>query len=415
MKNVKETVGSSQLRVDRLDNGCVLKYAVCFLFLSLNCQLLTVNSLFSSNNNGTSGGMILRLNPSAQAAGMSEAMTSVGENLNSMDFNPAGISQLAGYTAYRFSFSHVEYLEDIKYEDLKFASYFKQLKGYLGFNLKFLNTSDVRRDIWGKSSGEFTNRDIVFGVSYAKATKTADFGVQLKYINEKLADEKSTGALAADAGFIYSAYTLPFDLGVSLRNIGSSIGYGSVKDPLPFEMRLGASRKFDLLLFSVDAVRQREGQFFGNIGAEAFVMKEFKLRAGFTTLNRYSAGLGFATDSFSLDYAFSPFSSLSGDVHRFSLDVKFGRKAARAKKTAKPELDIKDNQLRKQFEKLQEEKTKQENRKNIEIKEEVIEGGQGQVIQAEPEIQVKEEAPSPAAPAIKDKPKEEEFNVTEEK
>ncbi len=297
------------------------------LLLAFACVLAFRASCFSSDN-GTSGGMFLRIDPSAQAASMSDAMTSIGENLNSIDFNPAGISHLAGYNTFKFSFSHIEYLEDVKYEDMKFATYVKQVKGFVGLNLKYLYTSDVRRDVWGESNGNFTDSNSAFGLSYARRAGGTDFGFQLKYISEKLADESAAGAVAADAGLMYSAYLLPFDVGVSLRNIGTSIGYGSYKDPLPFEARLGISRDFETFLLSADAVREREGQVYGNIGASAGIMNDFKLRAGYTTLNRYSAGFGIQTDSFSLDYAFSPFSKLSGDVHRFSFEVKFGIKGA---------------------------------------------------------------------------------------
>ena len=407
MKTIIKIVQSSESKVDSKEKHLNrMKYIVCLLFLAFICQLSTVNCLFAADN-GTSGGMILRLNPSAQAAGMAEAMTSIGENLNSIDFNPAGISHMSGYTAYKFSFSHVEYLEEIKYEDLKFATYLKSLKGFVGVNMKFLNMTDIRRDVWGNSSGEFKNNNYVLGVSFARALKDADFGFQLKYISEKLADEKSVGAVAADAGFLYSTYVIPFDIGMSLRNVGTAIGYGSYKDPLPLEARFGISRDFDAVLFSADAVKQREGQFVGNIGAEVKVMGDFKLRAGYTSQNRYSAGFGFVTNALSLDYAFSPFSNLSGDVHRVSFEVKFGRTGA--PRIQKPKPVKAGNALEKQMEKLKEEKTKKEESQKIEVKEDKSAPA------VQEEITVKEEPAGQGSNGIKAAPGQSDIKVNEEK
>jgi len=362
------------------------------LLLAAACLLASRAACFSDDN-GTSGGMFLRLNPSAQAAGMSEAMTAVEGNLNSIDFNPAGISRLAGYDAYKLSFSHVEYLEDVRYEDMKFATYIRQMKGFVGLNVKYLYTSDVNRDVWGNSNGGFNDTDYVLGLTYAKALNDADFGVQLKYISEKLAGEKSAEAFAADAGFLYSSYFLPFDMGVSLRNIGTEIGYGSYKDPLPSEMRFGISKDFKTALVSIDAVRQREGGFVGDIGAEAWIMKDFKLRAGYTTLNRYSAGFGVDTNAFSLDYAFSPFSELSGDVHRVSFEVKFGMKNA----SADDETETPRPGWQKQFNKLSDEKVRQQERENAKVKEQAGQGQtEEQTKQIEPEQTGQQERRTPA-------------------
>ncbi len=293
-----------------------------FHFSFFICFILTFNliplTLFSASDTGTSAGLLLRISPEAKTSAMAEAVTSLSENLGALDFNPAAISNLPDYN---FSFSHSEYFEDVNLEDMKFSTYIQKIKGNIGITLKYLSSKDVERDERGIGRDEFLNSDAVAGISYARKIYPLDAGITVKYLNEKLAGESAT-AIAADLGLLYSGYNLPFDFGFCIRNVGSKISFGGEKDVLPSELRLGISRNFDKLLLSVDGVRQRENILNGNLGVELNAVKNFKLRAGYTTLQNYSFGAGFSAKIISIDYSFTSHEKLT-DVNRFTLNCKF--------------------------------------------------------------------------------------------
>ncbi|MFA5780543.1 MAG: PorV/PorQ family protein [Elusimicrobiota bacterium] len=287
------------------------------IFLIFNFTFLIFN-FAESNDTGTSAGLLLRISPAAKTSAMAEAVTSLSENLASLDFNPASISNLPDYN---FSFSHIEYFEDVNFEDMKFSTYIHKIRGNIGLILKYLSSKDVERDERGIGRDEFLNSDTVVGISYARKIYPLDTGITVKYLNENLAGEKAQ-AFAADLGLLYSGYNLPFDFGFSARNFGTKISFGGDKDTLPSELRIGISRIFDKLLLSFDGVRQRENIFIGNLGIELNAIKNFKLRTGYMTLQNYSFGGGFSAKIISIDYSFTSHEKLT-DIHRFTLNCKF--------------------------------------------------------------------------------------------
>lgn len=288
------------------------------LFIFFHFFAFSLSQLFAVSDTDTSAGLLLRISPTAKTSAMANAVTSLSENLASVDFNPASISNLPDYN---FSFSHIEYLEDVNFEDMKFSTYIQKIRGNIGLTLKYLYSKDIERDNRGVGRDEFLNSNTVVGISYARKIYPLDAGLTVKYLNEKLAGESAT-AMAADLGLLYSDYKLPFDFGFSARNIGTKISFGGEKDDLPFEMRLGINKYFDKLLLSVDGVWQRENVFVGDFGVELHSVKNFKLRTGYTTLKRYSFGAGFSAKIFSIDYSFTSHEELT-DIHRFTLNCKF--------------------------------------------------------------------------------------------
>jgi len=278
----------------------------------------SLTHLLTASDTGTSAGLLLRISPSAKTSAVAEAVASLSENLASLDFNPAAISNLPDYN---FSFSHIEYFEDVNFEDMKFSTYIHKIRGNIGLTLKYLSSKDVERDERGIGRNKFLNSDTAVGISYARKIYPLDAGITVKYLSENLAGEKAS-AIATDLGLLYSGYNLPFDFGFSVRNFGTKISFGGEKDALPSELRVGINRNFDKLLLSVDGVRQRENIFIGNLGIELNAVKNFKLRGGYTTLQNYSFGGGFSAKIIFIDYSFTTHTKLT-DIHRFTLTCKF--------------------------------------------------------------------------------------------
>ncbi|OQA92564.1 MAG: hypothetical protein BWY26_00195 [Elusimicrobia bacterium ADurb.Bin231] len=294
----------------RVKNIIILSLIGVCMYASCGCD-----------DTGTSAGLMLRLVSSAKSAGIAGATTAVGSDINSLDFNCAAISGINETTV---AFSHTTYMFDIFYNDLKCAGKFQNSFGNWAVNMKYLTTNDTRRDACGLNEGEFRNSDFLLAAAYAREIHPIDAGIQLKYIYEKLDDSKA-GALAIDAGFLYSTYRLPFDIGLSLRNFGTDLYHGDLGETLPLELRVGINRKFEYVSLSLDCARYREGSFIYNAGMESCPVKNFVFRSGYSEMNGFAVGASFIATAVRCHYSFSPMKYLSENVHRFSIELTIDR------------------------------------------------------------------------------------------
>jgi hypothetical protein len=153
-------------------------------------------------------------------------------------------------------------------------------------------------------------------------------------------------------------YRTPLDglkVGAALRNVGPSVTFGDEPAPLPRSVQVGAaySRRVEslspeslplelgqleattpedvpasLLTLAADALFLREERPAFRIGAEYRFQNGFAFRAGyrsdgqFDLVSRLSGGLGYAAESYQVDYGFVPMGEL-GNVHRVSFTLLF--------------------------------------------------------------------------------------------
>ncbi|MDI6641817.1 MAG: hypothetical protein QME68_05855, partial [Elusimicrobiota bacterium] len=190
-------------------------------------------------------------------------------------------------------------------------------------------------------------QDSAYTISYGNnLTNKVSFGLNLKYINQEIANFRAD-AVAFDLGAMCELPVKSLKLGMSLRNIGSSIKFVKEETALPTKTVLSAAFQpaGSVLLISADLNLPLKDQPCINFGAEYNIAKIFSARFGLNSQGGYkgqyktqkqsngvgvdnlmlSYGFGLNIKNYSLDYAFIPFGDL-GEMQRITLNIKFGGK-----------------------------------------------------------------------------------------
>ena len=321
---------------------------------------VVLSGLVYAKSGGTTSCNFLKMGVGARAAAMGEAYTAVGDDADSLHWNPAGISLLEGAS---LKAMHNQWFEDVK---LDYIGYARSLgdKGALGLSAKYLWMGAMEKTTAANPAGtgeDFNAYDAAAAITYAnKIGGKLGLGASLKLIRQVIDDEDGN-AYAGDIGAIYQA-TDKMTLGASVNNIGSEMKLVEEGFPLPAEGRVGAAYKaFKNLLLSADVKSDAEN-VSAHIGSEIKVIEALALRAGFKTdtisdidtMSGLSAGIGINIANLMLDYAWVPYGDL-GDTHRISLGLKFGdegpaRSISRKKLTDKQKVAL----MRKHYQNAQE-------------------------------------------------------------
>ncbi len=272
---------------------------------------------------GTTGATFLKIGQGARPVAMGGAFSAVADDVNAVWWNPAGLTNLSRK---EFTATHSQWFADITHQSLGYAQNWGARKAF-GAGLIYLGTTDQERSEWGEDLGSFNIRDLAFSLLFARQmNERISLGAGLKYISQKLHEEKASG-IAFDLGGLYrDSENLVY--GLSLHNIGGEIKFIEEGDPLPLNLKLGAAYKIprkDLTL-AVDFNFPSYKEMRINVGTEYWFRKLLALRGGWKSgydLGEMSLGLGFRQDDFLLDYAYVPYGDL-GNTQRFSLTLKFG-------------------------------------------------------------------------------------------
>lgn len=288
---------------------------------------------------GTSGYAFLQTDYSPRSSAMGGAFFAMRGDLNGLSHNPAGLAYL---DENQFVVNYADYLLDIVGG---FAGYTRRIDnwGQLSAAIIYLNYGEFdETDQYAEKTGRtYGAADLAFAVSLSNYLEDRfTYGITAKYIHSSI-DNYSASAAALDFGLIYDA---PFEqdlfIGLSVLNLGTTLdGYVNYKDNLPFNIKLGFSKKLAHLPLELNAginrLNEHENDFLEyfkkfSLGGEFTLSDALRLRLGYDNALHYdlettssssgfagaSAGLGFIINQFRVDYAVSSIGDL-GSVHRF--------------------------------------------------------------------------------------------------
>ncbi len=288
--------------------------------------LITIPAKAEINENaGTNVGQFLKIGVGARACGMGEAFCAVADDIYTIYYNPAGLTQL---THKQMSFMHNEWLKDLHHEFLAYATPVES--GVFGVSLTCLGVDDLKgRDENGNLTGKFGAKDLAFEVAYGLMANTdLSIGAALKFIREKIESEQAS-ALAIDIGFLYHDPLLKnFNSAFVIQNIGTKLKFINKRENLPIIYKAGISCKMldDRLILSVDLTKPSDNVPRINLGTEYLRTPNLALRCGYNSKNDlddgFSFGVGFKFNLFQLDYAYIPYGNL-GNANRFSTSYYF--------------------------------------------------------------------------------------------
>jgi long-subunit fatty acid transport protein len=178
---------------------------------------------------GTVGLKFLDIGVGGRALAMGEAYTAIANDVSSVFWNPAGISNISNG---EFFAGYTQWPADINLYSVALA---KQMnmpligQGALGFSGTMLNTGLMNRiteyDVEGDFSGTFPYEDYAFGITLGKyLTDKFSFGTTIKYLHEKIADW-DVNSWAVDIGTYYETGFKSIRIGMSIMNFGPDVRF----------------------------------------------------------------------------------------------------------------------------------------------------------------------------------------------
>lgn len=296
--------------------------------------ILGLGSFAYAGEAGEKGSVFLKLGQGARAIGMGETFVAVADDINSLYWNPAGLTNINDITG---TFMYSDWLAQIKYNYLGAVVPVEQLNGVIGASITFLDSGDIdKTDEGGNRIGTFEGKDLSLSISYARKldenSLIDSIGGNLKYINRKIDRKESTG-FAIDIGGMKTLRGVNgLKAGWCIQNIGvKTSAFVNDKDGLPLTIKAGiANDKLlnEALTLALDVNSPSDNKINVHLGAEYRFRKFLAFRVGFKTdtidehgtLSGITAGLGFKIPqaNLTLDYAFVDYGKLD-DTHRISL------------------------------------------------------------------------------------------------
>jgi len=292
---------------------------------------------------GRTAATTLQMTMSARALGMGEAFCAVMGGLDSLNYNPAGITVIPRP---ELSTSYASGIAGDGYGALGYAHPLSAAT--LAGELLYYSAGDVNLSYSDGTQRKVTaQRDMLgmvsVGVPLGWGLSAGGTG---KFFRLELAEEARTTGYAADLGALWQTPLKGLDVGASVRNMGPDVKFEQDGDPLPLALRLGAAYSFDLarrgffkeggygisrLLVAADGVKVRDedgwkptaGLEIGmGLGEQTFGALRFgymfSLDTGYLTF-----GVGLRQGRWVFDYALAAMRGDVSNTHHFTLGVKF--------------------------------------------------------------------------------------------
>lgn len=276
---------------------------------------------------GVTGAQFLKIDTDARLSGMASAGAASMNGISALNYNPAGLSALAGP---ELAFSHSKWLMDSAHDFIGFGMPVKGMSFGIGIT-RLSNGSMDGRGEDRSASGGYSAYDQAVSLGFG----FGNIGGAVKYIQSSIAGVRAE-AFAVDLGAKRKLGGLPVTLGFGVQNLGNGIKYLSQRDNLPLSVNAGFSfmalpgmaLAFDVkrLVYDKQTVFSAGTEYSmftgGNMG--------FALRGGYgltgLTQNNDKSGLsvgaGLMGAGAQLDYAVSPETGL-GSIQRLTLKKKF--------------------------------------------------------------------------------------------
>jgi len=321
------------------------------LFLILILGFLPA-SIFANGKTAQTKMQFLKISPSARAAALADAFTSIAGDANAIFYNPAGMAFCDGLNV---MVNKNDWLADIGHFSAV-ISYKAGNWGTFSLNTISMDYGEFQRTVidehaWlgYESLGTFSIAEYAFGFGYAKnITNRFSLGGQVKYIYQNLGAVESWSnvgtsferhiqgdyiddIVAFDLGTYYDTGYNGIIIAMSMQNFANS--------PIPLTFRYGMSallNKFfwntlpeHVLRLNMDLIQTKDYSDGYQVGLEYGWLDKIFLRGGYKlNYSEENLNLGVGLKSVisglqvSIDYAYTEF-ELLGYVNRFSLGIRY--------------------------------------------------------------------------------------------
>lgn len=312
---------------------------------------------------GTTAGQFLKIGVSARALSMGGAFTSVANDVSTIYWNPAGLSQVKAHEA---MFTHVDWIAGTKY-DFGALTIHMGSEGAVGLMVSSLSSGDMAVTTVEQPEGTgefFSTQHVAVGISYARyLTDKFSIGFTGKFVNEQIW-HMSASTIALDIGTLFTTPFWGIKLGAVISNFGPKMkldgrdtrfaydpafgqegpveivnaGYEMLEYSLPLRFQVGFAKdiqigEYNRLTLAADAIQPNDNYESVNTGFEYAWKELIFVRAGYKALfqqeSEEGATVGFGanirlagTIILKLDYAYADLNRLE-NAQKFSLAIRF--------------------------------------------------------------------------------------------
>jgi hypothetical protein len=144
---------------------------------------------------GKSGFGFLKISPSARAAGMGDAFTAIADDVTTIFYNPAGLTNLNQFV---FNFNHTDWIVNSSIISGAIAKPFGR-NGAIGFSIVKFDTEDFEETtvLDPEGTGRMIDAgDLALAIAYAiKLTDNLSFGFKTQYLEEKIDIDTATASI----------------------------------------------------------------------------------------------------------------------------------------------------------------------------------------------------------------------------
>lgn len=334
-----------------------MKGRILFFFSVLLLGYLRVSAQVGGNNTYE----FLNLANPARVVALGGTLISVKDNDINLSFQNPSLLDSTMHNS--LSISYIDYFADIQYGYAAYSRTFKNV-GSFSAGLQYVDYGDfTSADVTGVITGQFTAAEYALNLAYSRPIDTVfSVGGTLKTIYSTLGEYASVGN-ALDLGAVYNNKKRLISAGLVIKNLGRQwTKYNDVREPLPFEIQLGFSKKINHAPFrinftaihlekwdltytdpSISTVDPITGETIEDskfskfadklgrhivFGGEILLSKNFHLRVGYNFQRRqelkletrsgiagFSFGFGLKINRFQLSYGYARYHMAGGPNH----------------------------------------------------------------------------------------------------
>lgn len=325
-----------------INKGGLEKYESHGYILSMKVIWFSAVMSLASSVFAQSAYDFLNLDVSAREASLAGSVMSRTDDPTGFYYNPA---LSVGAKDRSVTFGFLKHVLDINAGYL-FSTFQLQGTGSFGVGIGYINYGTfTTTDDMGNEYGTFTAGDVVLTANYSNyLAENFSYGFNIKGIYSSIASYSSSAA-AFDAGLYYNFPANLFGIGFSIVNVGTQLSkYQTVRESLPFDVRIGLSKQLEHLPLILNLAFQRLGDPNMNatdrlrsfvLGGEFLLSDNFHVRIGYNNLEHqqmkvgltsgmeglsFGAGLSFL--GYGFDYSYSSWGKI-GALHRVNVTTSF--------------------------------------------------------------------------------------------
>ena len=285
---------------------------------------------------GKSGFGFLKISPSARAAGMGDAFTAIADDVTTIFYNPAGLTNLNNFV---FNFNHTDWIVNSSIISGAIATPFGR-NGALGLSIVKFDTEDFEETTVAdpEGTGRMINAgDLALAIAYAiQLTDNLSFGFKTQYLEENIDVDKAT-AVTADFSTYYKTGFRDLTLAMIMKNFGPEAKFLSDKFKLPLYFNIntamsliGSKGSPFQWLVSVESAFATDYRDRYHLGTEMWIADMIAIRGGYkfyydTEDWTLGAGLklGLGSREVIVDVSYSNFVEYFDPPLRFSIGGSF--------------------------------------------------------------------------------------------